>query len=151
QRPDRSGRFPLHHAKPEIQQNPESAGNAKRKRPRGGRDKFKNVAAIGCSETAVALATPSLDQSDREGILIKFSFAGLNRCNDDQYGVQHPERYQDWNPDQEDAENRSDRVVNQHRDLEIQRFLSMRVDLRRVAAFYQPDDKRTKNVTQEVK
>src|SRR6476660_9565375 len=91
------------------------------------------------------------DQSDRERILIKLSFAGLNRCDDDQHGVRHPERYQDWNPDQEDAENRGDSVVDQHRDLEIQRFLSVRVDLSRVAAFYQPDGKWAENVTQKVK
>ena len=91
------------------------------------------------------------NQSDRERILIKLSFAGFNRRDDHQHGVQHPERYQDWNPDQEDAENRGDRVVNQHRDLEIQRFLSVRIDLRRVAAFYQPDGKWAENVTQKVK
>ena len=96
-------------------------------------------------------ATASLDESDRERVLIQLSFAGLNRCNDDQHGVQHPQRYQDWNPDKKDAENQGDRVINQHRDLEIQRFLSMRVDLRRVAAFYKPDDKGTENVTQKVK
>ena len=67
--------------------------------------------------------------------MIKLSFAGLNRCDDHQHSVQHPERYQDWNPDQEDAENRGNRVLNQHRDLEIQRFFSVRVDFRRVAAF----------------
>ena len=54
------------------------------------------------------------DQSDRERILIQLSFAGLNRCDDDQHGVRHPEGYQDWDSDQEDAENRGDRVVNQH-------------------------------------
>ena len=75
-------------------------------------------------------AAASLDQPDRKRILIKLSFAGLNRCDDDQHGVRHPERYQDWDSDQEDAENRGDRVVNQHRDLEIQRFLSVRVNLR---------------------
>ena len=93
----------------------------------------------------------SLDESDCERIVIKFSFAGLNRRDDDQHGVQHPERYQDRNPDQEDAEDHGDRIVNQHRDLEIQRFLSVRVDLRRVAAFYQPDSKWTENVAQKVK
>ena len=47
QRPDRSGRFPLHHAKSAFPQNPESAGNAERERPRGGRDKSKDAATIG--------------------------------------------------------------------------------------------------------
>ena len=96
-------------------------------------------------------ATASPDQSDRERVLIKLPFAGLNRCDNYQHGVQHPQRYQDWNPDQEDAKNRGDRVVYQHRNLKIQRFLPVRVDLRRVAAFYQPYDKRTQDVTQEVK
>src|SRR5262245_25731450 len=140
QGPDRSGRFPLHHAKPAIQQNPEGAGNAERQKPRRGCDESEDVTTIGRREAT--LATPSLNQSDRERILIKLSFAGLNGRDDDQHGVQHPERYQDWNPDQENAKNRGDRVVNQHRDLEIQRFLSVRVDLRRVASFYQPHDKR---------
>ena len=92
-----------------------------------------------------------LNQPDCKRILIKLSFAGLNRCDDDQHGVQHPERYQDWNPDQEDAENRGNCVVNQHRDLEIQRFLAVCIYLGRVAAFYQPDDERAENVTQKVK
>ena len=96
-------------------------------------------------------ATSSLDEPDRERILIKFSLAGFNRRDDHQHGVQHPERYQDRNPDQEEAEDRGNRVINQHRDLEIQRFLSMRVDLRRVAAFYKPDNKGTENVTQKMK
>ena len=97
------------------------------------------------------VAKPSFNEPDRERILIKLSFAGLNRRDDDQDGVQHPERYQDWNPYQEDAKDRGDRVVNQHRDLEIQRFLSIRVNLRRVAAFYQPNGKWAENVTQKVK
>ena len=117
----------------------------------------KNPAALAESNSPGSLdfvrddGAELFDQSDRERILIKLSFAGLNRCDDDQHGVRHPERYQDWDSDQEDAENHGDRVVNQHRDLEIQRFLSVRVDLRRVAAFYEPDDKRTENVTQKVK
>jgi len=96
-------------------------------------------------------ATASLDESDRERVLIQLSFAGLNRCDDDQHGVQHPQRYQDWNPDKKDAENQGDRVINQHRDLEIQRFFPVRVDLRRIATFYQPHGKRAENVTQKVK
>ena len=80
-------------------------------------------------------ATASLDESDRERVLIQLSFAGLNRCDDDQHGVQHPQRYQNRDAGKKDAENQSDRVVNQHRDLEIQRFLPVGVDLRRVAAF----------------
>lgn len=79
-----------------------------------------------------------LDEPNCNGITIELSLPGFNGCHNDKHRVQHPERYQDWNPNQEDAENRGDRIVNQHRDLEIQRFLSVRVDLRRVAAFYQP-------------
>ena len=67
--------------------------------------------------------------------MIKSSFARLHRCDDHEHGVKHPERYQNWNPDQENAEDRGDRVINQHRDLEIQRFLAVRIDLGRVAAF----------------
>ena len=65
-------------------------------------------------------AKPLLYESDRERILIKLSFACPHRCDDDQHGVQYPERYQDWDPNQKDAKNRGDRVVNQHRDLKIQ-------------------------------
>jgi len=116
----------------------------------------KNPAALAESNSPGSLdfarddGAELFNQSDRERILIKLSFAGLNRCDDDQHGVRHPERYQDWDSDQEDAENCGDRVVNQHRDLEIQRFLSVRVDLRRVAAFYQPDGKRAENVAEKV-
>jgi len=85
----------------------------------------------------------SLDQSDRERIPIKLPLAGPNRRDDDEDRIQDPKRDQNRNAYEDDEENESNYIVNQHRDLEIQRFLSVRVDLRRVAAFYQPYDKRT--------
>ena len=86
-----------------------------------------------------------------ERILIELSFAGFYRRDDDEHRVQYPERNQDRNPDKENAENRGNCVINQHRYLEIQRFLSVRIDVRRVTTLNQPDDQGAQNVTEEVK
>ena len=53
--------------------------------------------------------------------------------------------------DQDEAEDRGDDVVDEHRDLEVERFLAVRVDLGRVVALGQPDDERPEQVTGEMK
>src|SRR5206468_3414191 len=92
-----------------------------------------------------------IDQPNCKRIAIELSLAGLHRCNDDQHRVQHPKPDQDRNADENDTEDRRDGVIDQHRDLEIERFLSVGFDLRRVAAFHEPNDKRPQDVTQKVK
>jgi hypothetical protein len=91
------------------------------------------------------------DQPDGERILIEFSFPCFYRRNDYKHSVQDPKRDQYRNADKDDTENRGNCVVNQHRDLEIQRFFSVGIDFGRIAAFYQPNDQRAENVTQKMK
>ena len=42
-------------------------------------------------------------------------------------------------------------VVDQHRELEIQRLLAVRIDLRRIAPFHQPNNQRTEDVSEKMK
>ena len=60
-------------------------------------------------------------------------------------------RDQNRNADKHNAENCGNGIVDQHRDLEIERFFSVGVDFRRVATFHQPDDERPEDVPQEMK
>ena len=62
-----------------------------------------------------------------------------------------PEQDQNRNADQDDAKDARDRVVDQHRELEIQRLFAVRVDLGRIAPFDQPDDERTEDVAEKMK
>jgi hypothetical protein len=93
----------------------------------------------------------SADESNRKWIAIKLSLARFYRCDYDEHGVQHPEANQNGNANQDDTENRRNRVIDQHRNLKIQRFFSIRIDLRRVATFHEPNDKRPQEVAQEMK
>ena len=53
--------------------------------------------------------------------------------------------------DQNEAKDRSDGVVDEHRDLEVERFFAVGIDLGRVVALGQPDDERPKQVAGEMK
>jgi len=78
---------------------------------------------------------PALAQEpDRYRIAIQFSIACLNRRNDDENDVKNVEQNQNWDSDQHDDENSGDDIVDQHRQLEVQGFFPVRVDLRGFAA-----------------
>ncbi len=53
---------------------------------------------------------------------------------------------EDKEANQEEAENRRDQTVDQHRNLKIERFFPVLVDLRKFAALDQPDDEWPKNM-----
>lgn len=53
--------------------------------------------------------------------------------------VQDPENEKEDKPDQDQAKDRSDGVVDEHGDLEVHRFLAMRVELGRIVPFQKPD------------
>ena len=91
-----------------------------------------------------------VEESDRKGIPIQFSFTRFHRSDDHEHDVQNPERDQNRDADQNKAEHECDRVINQHRDLEIERFLSVRVDFARIAAFDQPNNQRAEKEPQHV-
>lgn len=86
----------------------------------------------------LSVAEQSIDESNGKGIAIELSLTGFYRGYDDKDRVQHPEADQNWNAYEHGAQNRRDRVINQHRDLEIERFFSVRVNLGRVATLHEP-------------
>src|ERR1700737_4744494 len=89
-----------------------------------------------------AFSSSLLNQPKVQRITIELSFARLNRCDNDQNQVQKMQNKQKRKPDQDQAKNTGHDVVDQHRNLKIERFFSMRIDLRRIAALGQPDDER---------
>ena len=91
------------------------------------------------------------NETDRHGVAIEFSIAGLDRSDDDKDGIQDPKDRQENEADQDQAEDCSDDVVDEHRDLEVERFLAVRIDFGRVAALGQPDDERPEQVAREMK
>jgi hypothetical protein len=76
------------------------------------------------------------------GVTVEFSVARLDGGDNDEEGVQDPEDGQEDEADQDEAEDGGDAVVDEHRDLEVKRFLAVGVDLGRVAPLDQPDDER---------
>ena len=89
----------------------------------------------------------SFDQSNRNRIAIELPFACLDRGDDHQNQIQNVENAEDDKPDQHQTEYARDQVIDQHRDLKIERLPSVLVDLSRIAAFHQPNNQRTENVT----
>src|ERR1700674_4726593 len=91
-----------------------------------------------------------LNESDRHRVAIEFSVAGLDGGDDDEDSVQDPKDGQENEADQDQAKDRGDNVVNEHRDLEVERFLAVRTDLGRAAVLDQPDDERPEQVPGEM-
>ncbi len=91
-----------------------------------------------------------LNEPDRHRIAVEFSVARLDGGDDDEDGVQDPEDGQENEADQDQAKDRGDEVVDEHRDLEVERFFAVRIDLGRVAALDQPGDERPKQVAGEM-
>lgn len=91
-----------------------------------------------------------LNEPDRHRVAIEFSIARLDGGDDDKDSIQDPEDRQENEADQDEAKNRGDRVVDEHRDLEVERFLAVRIDLGRLVAFDQPDDERPEQVAGEM-
>ena len=93
----------------------------------------------------------SFDQPNRNRIAIKLPFACLNGGDNDENRVQHPKRDQNRNADKHYAENCGNGVINQHRNLEVERFFSMGIDFRGIAAFHQPNDEGAEEMPQKMK
>ena len=102
------------------------------------------------SAFAAANALQLLNEADRHRVAIKFPIARLDGGDDDEDGVQDPKDRQENEADQDQAKDRGDNVVDEHRDLEVERFFAVRIDLGRVAALDQPDDERSEQVTGEM-
>jgi hypothetical protein len=89
---------------------------------------------------------PLGDEPDRERVLIEFTVARLHRGDDDedQVGCQNHWKKDNANED-EDAKAGHDRV-NRHGNLEVQSFLSMRIDGWNILLLDQPKDQGSENV-----
>src|SRR5207244_1116479 len=113
------------------------------------RDRAPCVRSLGASRTGISLGMTNdlLDQSNRDWITIKFAFARLNRGHDHEDEIQQMQDREKEKPDQNQTKNSGNQSVDQHRDLKIERFLAMRVDLRRILTLGQPNNERTKNVS----
>src|SRR5437868_5487254 len=92
-----------------------------------------------------------LNEADRHRVAVEFSVAGLDGGDDDEDGVQDPEDEEENEADQDQAKDRGNDIVDEHRDLEVDRFFAVRVDLGRVVALDQPDDERSEQMTGEMK
>src|SRR4029077_17600224 len=88
-----------------------------------------------------------LNQPNRNRIAIELPFACLDRGDDHQDQIQNVENAEDDKSDQHQAEHARDQVIDQHRDLKIERLLSVLVDLGGIPTFDQPNNQRTENVT----
>ncbi len=91
-----------------------------------------------------------LNEPDRHRVAVEFSVARLDGGDDDEDGVQDPEDGQENEADQDQAKDRGDDIVDEHGDLEVERFFAVRIDLGRVAALDQPDDERPEQVSGEM-
>jgi hypothetical protein len=92
-----------------------------------------------------------LDEPDRHWVAVEFPVAGLDGGDDDEDRVQEPEHCEGNEADQNKTEDRGNGVVDQHRDLEVDRFLAVRVELGRFGAFNQPQNERREEVARKVK
>ena len=91
-----------------------------------------------------------MNEPDRHRVAIEFSVARLDGGDDGEDNVQDPKDSEKNEADQDEAKDRGDRVVDEHRDLEVERFLSVRVDLGRLVALDQPDNERPEKVAGEM-
>ena len=71
----------------------------------------------------------SADQADRQRIAIEFAFAGLNRRDDDEHDVENVQQKENEKSDQDETENSGDHIVNQHRQLKVERLFAVDIDL----------------------
>ena len=91
-----------------------------------------------------------LNEPDRHRVAIELSITGLDGGDDAEDGVQDPEDGEEDEADQDQAKDGGDGIVDEHRDLEVDGFLSVRVELGRFVAFQEPDKERREQVAGEM-
>src|ERR1700682_2257018 len=89
----------------------------------------------------------SADQPDGQRIAIEFAFARLNGSDDDEHDVENVKQKENEKSDQDETKNSGDDIVNQHRQLKVDRLFAVRIDFGGIGAFGQPDNQRSNNVT----
>jgi hypothetical protein len=68
-----------------------------------------------------------LNEPDRHRVAIEFSVARLDGGDDDEDSVQDPKDGQENKADQDEAKDPGDHVVDEHRDLEVERSIAVRI------------------------
>src|SRR2546423_1572226 len=92
-----------------------------------------------------------LNEPNRHRVAVEFSVAGLDGGDDDEDGVQDPEDGEENEADQDQTKDGGDDIVDEHRDLEVDGFFAVRVDLGRLVALDQPDNEGRQQVPWEMK
>jgi len=70
-----------------------------------------------------------LDEPNRHRVAIEFSLARLDGGDDDEDGVQDPKDGEEDEADEDQAKDSGDNVVNEHRDLEVERLFAVGIDV----------------------
>jgi hypothetical protein len=87
------------------------------------------------------------DKSNRQGIAVHLTFTRFDGREDYENNIEDVQHRQESKTDEQETENASDEIVDQHRDLKVQRLFPMRVDLGRLTTLDQPNNERPKNVS----
>ena len=88
-----------------------------------------------------------IDQPNRQRIAVHLTFACFDRGEDHENHIEDVQHRQESKTDEQETENASHEIVDQHRDLKVQRLFPVGVDLGRVTALDQPNDERSKDVS----
>ena len=83
---------------------------------------------------------------NRQRVAVMLALARLDRGNDYQHDIQDVQNAENKEANEHEAEHGCDRTIDQHRELKVERFFSVRIDLGGIAALGQPDDERPDNV-----
>src|SRR5467141_3367753 len=86
------------------------------------------------------------NQPQGERITVDPSFAGAHRCDNDEDDVKNVQNREEEETDQNQTEDAGHDIVDQHRDLEVQRFFAVLIDLGGIPTLDQPDNQRAANV-----
>ena len=71
------------------------------------------------------------NQPNRERIAVHLTFARLQRGDDHENNVENVQDREKRKTDEQETENASHEIVDQHRDLKVQRLFPVRIDLGR--------------------
>jgi hypothetical protein len=88
-----------------------------------------------------------INQPNRQRIAVHLTFTRLERCDDHENDIENVQDREKSKTDQHETENASHKIVDQHRDLKVQRLFPVRVDFGRVTPLDQPNKERPKNVS----
>jgi hypothetical protein len=88
-----------------------------------------------------------IEQPDRQRIVVHMTFARFQRGDDYKNNVENVQDREKSKTDQQETENASHKIVDQHRDLKVQRLFPVRVDFGSFTTLDQPNNERSKDVS----